>query len=110
MGVVSWHQLNAICPEHASRNRCKLRLGVGAEQLRPIDKVTEINAPKLLIVGAEDRHTTLAESQALFAAAREPKELWAVSGAAHVDLHAAARAEYERRVLQFLAPYLRKNR
>jgi len=88
----------------------KLRLGVGAEQLRPIDKVTETNAPKLFIVGAEDRHTTLVESQALFAAAREPKELWAVSGAAHVDLHAAARAEYERRVLQFLASHLRKNR
>jgi fermentation-respiration switch protein FrsA (DUF1100 family) len=52
--------------------------------------------------GAEDRHTRPEESQAMFAAAPEPKEFWLVPGAAHEDLHAVAKAEYERRVLAFL--------
>ncbi|MGH9944393.1 MAG: alpha/beta hydrolase [Pyrinomonadaceae bacterium] len=86
----------------------RLRLGVSAAQLRPINRVGVLSAPKLFIAGADDRHTTLAESQTLFQAAREPKEFWAVEGARHEDLHARARAEYERRVLQFFAEHLRR--
>jgi fermentation-respiration switch protein FrsA (DUF1100 family) len=78
------------------------RLGVGAEHMRPVERVALVPGPKLFIAGAEDRHTTLEESRRLFAAAREPKELWVVEGAAHTDLHAASREEYERRVLDFL--------
>jgi len=59
--------------------------------------------PKLFIAGAEDQHTTLAESRELFDNASEPKEFWVVSGARHQDLHAFAKAEYERRVLAFFA-------
>jgi uncharacterized protein len=83
------------------------RLGVGADRLRPVVRVTELSGPKFFIVGAEDRHTTLAESQRLYDAAAEPKELWVVEGAAHVDLHAAAGKEYERRVLDFFNDKLR---
>lgn len=82
------------------------RLGVGAERMRPIERVASVPAPKLFIVGAEDRHTTLEESRRLFGAARDPKELWVVEGAAHTDLHAASREEYERRVLDFFAKTL----
>jgi uncharacterized protein len=78
------------------------RLGVGPEMMRPVERVAHVPGPKLFIAGALDRHTTREESRRLFAAAREPKELWVVEGAAHTDLHAAARAEYERRVLDFL--------
>jgi len=39
----------------------------------------------------------------LFNAAAEPKQLWLVDGAAHVDLHAVNKDEYEKRVLEFLA-------
>lgn len=82
------------------------RLGVGAEQMRPVERVAGVPGPKLFIAGAEDLHTTREESRRLFAAAREPKELWVVEGAAHTDLHAAAREEYERRVLDFFAKTL----
>jgi fermentation-respiration switch protein FrsA (DUF1100 family) len=77
------------------------RLGIGVDDLRPIDKVGAIRVPKLFIVGAEDRHTTLEESEQIFAAAAEPKELWIVEGAGHTDLHAQNKEEYERRVLSF---------
>lgn len=79
----------------------KPRLGVNADALNPIDKVSGIPAPKLFIVGAEDQHTTLRESEQIFAAAAEPKELWIVERAKHVDLHAERTEEYERRVLSF---------
>lgn len=83
------------------------RLGVGLEHMRPIDRAALLPGPKLFIAGALDRHTTLEESRRLFAAARGPKELWVVEGAAHTDLHAAAREEYERRVLDFFDKSLR---
>ena len=85
----------------------KPRLGVGTEALRPIDHVAMLKCPKLFIVGALDRHTPLTESHALFAAASEAKELWVVPGAQHENLHAKAQAEYEQRVLKFLAQTLR---
>jgi fermentation-respiration switch protein FrsA (DUF1100 family) len=60
----------------------------------------------LFIVGAKDQHTTLAESQQLFNAAGEPKELWVAPDAGHVDIHAAAKADYEQQVLNFFGKYL----
>ena len=84
----------------------KPRLGVGADALRPIQRVGEITIPKLFIVGAEDQHTTLEESLQMFNAAAEPKELWTVERAAHIDLYAGRKEEYERRVLSFFKSWL----
>jgi alpha-beta hydrolase superfamily lysophospholipase len=77
------------------------RLGVGAETLRPLMCVPGLHVPKLFIVGERDRHTTLRESQELFQAACQPKDLWVVAGAQHEDLLRVAGAEYERRVTSF---------
>jgi len=84
-----------------------MRAGIDATALRPIDHVGAIKAPKLFIAGAKDRHTKLAESRELFAAASEPKELWVVEEAAHGDVHKVAKEEYERRVLDFFERRLR---
>ncbi len=84
-----------------------LRTGVWATELRPITRLADVHAPVLVVSGAEDRHTPWAETQRLFEAATEPKELWRVEGAAHVDLHAWEPKEYERRILRFLARHLR---
>jgi fermentation-respiration switch protein FrsA (DUF1100 family) len=83
------------------------RLGVSPEDLRPIERIGGVTAPKLLIAAAEDRHTLLKESRRLFNAASEPKELWVIDGAQHVDLHVFAKEEYERRVLRFFRENLR---
>ena len=87
---------------------CQLpwRTGVSAAELRPIDAVGLLRSPLLLVSGAGDQHTTLAETERLFAAAAEPKALWIVEGAAHVDLHAIDRVAYEARVGGFLAAHL----
>jgi len=85
-----------------------LRLGVSPEQLRPIAGVTRLAAPLLVISGANDQHTTRNETLRLFEAALEPKELWVVGGAAHVDLHQFDPKPYESRVGAFLARHLRR--
>jgi alpha-beta hydrolase superfamily lysophospholipase len=84
----------------------KPRLGFGVDDLCPIQLVGKITMPKFFIAGTTDRDTTLPESQALFNAAAEPKQLWLVEGAAHVDMLGFAKAEYEKRVLDFLAKNL----
>jgi fermentation-respiration switch protein FrsA (DUF1100 family) len=43
------------------------------------------------------------DTRQLFAAAREPKELWTVEGAAHVDLFEFAGDAYRQRILAFFA-------
>ena len=83
------------------------REGVTIDDLRPIDRIHEQHTPLLVLAGGADRYTSVQEARELFARAREPKELWVVEGAAHVDLHAFAPAEYERRVGEFLARHLR---
>ena len=84
-----------------------LRLGVTADQLRPISELPSLSSPVLIISGEADEHTTLSESKDLYNAARQPKELWIVEGAAHVDLYAFDPKGYQLHVLPFLAKHLR---
>jgi fermentation-respiration switch protein FrsA (DUF1100 family) len=83
-----------------------LRLGVRAEQLRPLAAMPALGVPVLLASGTLDLQTPWTETERLFAAAAAPKELWACQGAAHVDLHAHGPAAYEQRVGAFLATHL----
>ncbi|MGH2456736.1 MAG: alpha/beta hydrolase, partial [Candidatus Limnocylindria bacterium] len=90
------------------------RLVVAAASVRartllrqPIQRVAEI-APRalLLIAPREDRVVSWTQSQRMYDAAGEPKELMVVNGAAHSEAHTVAGPEYERRVLAFLERYL----
>jgi fermentation-respiration switch protein FrsA (DUF1100 family) len=83
-----------------------LRLGIRAEQLRPLAAMPALVVPVLIASGTQDQQTPWFETERLFAAANAPKALWAVDGAAHVDLHAHAPAAYEARVGAFLARHL----
>lgn len=82
------------------------RKEIPANRLNVIDRMSKLGAPVLIINGTDDNHTTIEEARAELAAAAPPKELWAVEGAGHVDLHEFAKDEYERRVLDFIAQYL----
>lgn len=79
----------------------KLRVGVGAEWFSPERAIAKVDCPKLIIGGALDQHTKLADTKALFAAAKEPKELWIVTNAKHENIHAVVGKEYEERILKF---------
>lgn len=83
------------------------RLGVAPAELRPIERVSLLRCPVMVVHGTEDRHTTIQEAQRLFAAVPAPKEFYSLRGAAHVDLHAFGGKEYEGRVGDFLVRHLR---
>jgi pimeloyl-ACP methyl ester carboxylesterase len=85
----------------------KPRLGISPDDLRPVESAKKISTPKFFIAGTADRDTTIAEARSLFAAAAGPKQAWWVEGAAHVDMLAFAKGEYEQRVLAFLAANMR---
>ncbi|WP_149496375.1 alpha/beta hydrolase [Roseiconus lacunae] len=80
----------------------RYRLGIDPSELRPIDRIAKVGCPVMVISGSDDIHTTADETRALFAAANEPKSLWLVEGATHVDLYKAEPHEYRERVLEFL--------
>lgn len=79
-----------------------IRLGVSAAKLRPVDHIANVSCPVFVINGEKDRRTRPEDARLLFSRARSPKRLWFVTNAGHVDLHQAATAEYESRVLAFL--------
>jgi fermentation-respiration switch protein FrsA (DUF1100 family) len=49
-------------------------------------KIAGVHAPLLIIHGDQDRIAPYAMGRALFEAANEPKSLWTVEGATHVDI------------------------
>lgn len=83
-----------------------LRLGISPRDLRPIDGAARIRCPLLVVAGELDAHATLQQSRDLFAAAREPKEIWVVQGARHQDFLTYDSGGYREHVLQFLARHL----
>jgi fermentation-respiration switch protein FrsA (DUF1100 family) len=78
------------------------RLGVKPSDLRPVDHIGQLRCPVLIVAGTTDRHTTVADTDALFAAARQPKELWMIRNAAHVDYLELTGDTYRSRILAFL--------
>lgn len=83
-------------------------IGVSARQLRPIDRIGSIKTPLLMASGDADMRTPTAETNALFARAPQPKQLWMVHGAAHVDLEAYDPQSYWRAALPFLTRHLQR--
>ena len=98
-GIPTWLLLAQLRP----------RLGVSTSDLRPIEAITEAGCPILVASGSADVHTTAAETKRLYAAAPEPKELWLVDDAAHVDLLAFDGEAYRERVIGFLNQHLRRD-
>jgi uncharacterized protein len=84
----------------------KSRTGCGVNDLRPIEKVGMILAPKLFLAGTEDRETKLSEAKAIFAKACEPKSFVPFEGARHQDLHRFAAQKYEKLILSFFEEHL----
>jgi uncharacterized protein len=83
------------------------RLGFDPDALQPAERIARLRMPVLLIAGDADLHASLDEARLLYARAHEPKELWIIAGASHVDFHDYAGEAYERRILAFLGPRLK---
>ena len=85
----------------------KPRLGMSPSDLRPIDFVSKVGCPLLVLAGDADAHTPLEETQRMFAEAEEPKRLVVFENAAHEDLMAFDRELYETEVGEFFEAYLK---
>jgi uncharacterized protein len=85
----------------------KWRLGFDPRLLQPAASIAQLHSPLLLIAGDADQHATLHEMKLLYSQANEPKQLWIIAGARHVDFYRYAPMEYPRRILEFLKPRLR---
>lgn len=86
--------------------------GADIAQVRPVDEIASLSPrPILLVHGALDKLVPVSNARALYAAAREPKEIYIVDDAGHWGLAQADPAEYQRRLIEFLDRYLlRKGR
>ncbi len=84
-------------------NQLQWRLDVSAAQLRPLDHIGRVECPLLIISGEKDRNTRPSDTRMLVERTQSPTHVWFVPNAGHVDLHRAAREEYETRVLALLS-------
>ena len=78
------------------------QLHLSIDDIAPIEDIRELPCPVFVIGGENDRDTLPQGTRALFDAAKKPKELWIVPGAAHVDMYGFSKAEYEKRILAFI--------
>ncbi|MDA0988280.1 MAG: alpha/beta hydrolase [Chloroflexi bacterium] len=84
------------------------RLGIKADQVVPEDRVGLISPrPVFIIHGQEDETIVPGDAEAIYAAAKEPKEdLWFIPGAGHAEGVEIAPEEYAKRVVDFFNLYL----
>ncbi len=85
----------------------RLFLGIDEDRLNTVRAAEKVDQPIFVLYGSEDRHARPVEAKAIYAGVRGPKKIWEVLGAAHVDLYRFAGEDYEKRVGEFIATYLR---
>lgn len=79
-----------------------LRLHANLFSADPIHRIGDISPRPILLMHAEkDDDAPVAHAHRLFAAAREPKELWIVPNATHRTIEEAAPDEYHARIINF---------
>ena len=79
-----------------------LRLKFNPSELNLEKFMSKISpTPILIIHGSEDKEIQPRDANIIFEKALEPKELWIVDGAHHLESHYVAREDYERKVITF---------
>lgn len=101
LGVFAWLPATLLLAQ------LKPRIGISIENLRPIDLVGAVNCPIYIISGKQDVYTTVSETQAIYNAAKHPKQLWLVDGVAHQDIYNHASTIYEKNILRFLSTHMK---
>lgn len=79
------------------------------ERFASIDKIAQVQAPLLMLHGAQDHTVPMVLGQRLFDAAREPKQWVAIESASHSDINLVAAEAYQRALQTFRAKHLSPN-
>jgi fermentation-respiration switch protein FrsA (DUF1100 family) len=78
------------------------RMGISMRDFSPLREIGKIAPRPLLLIHAErDLRMPYDDTQALFKAAGEPKDLWVVPGADHGEPWMVAKEEFEVRLVEF---------
>ena len=86
----------------------RLRFGVWPNQVSPQADAARLSPrPLFLINGAEDPRMPATGARRIFASAGEPKTLWLIDGAGHLEGPALVPEEYHSRVVGFFQEHLR---
>ncbi len=92
-------------PLHYLRNivivRSEFLARFKASEVSPVNAIANIHVPVLIVYGDQDHLINSKYSLQLFAAAHEPKELYAIRGATHNNTWQIGGKGYETKVLQF---------
>lgn len=84
------------------------RTNINTSEIIPEQEVRAIAPrPVLIMHGEQDTVISPKDSKAIYAAAREPKELWLIPEASHADGAIDANKEYEYQIATFFKAYLR---
>ena len=82
--------------------------GLDIRAVRPIDLVAKISPTALLFIhGDQDATLPVRNSYALYAAAKEPKQLYILPGVGHTGFLKAQPKRYPKTILTFLETYLK---
>jgi len=85
----------------------RLRLGISLWNFSPVDDIGKIAPRPLFIIHAErDQRMPMSDTDAIVAAAGEPKEYWLVPGADHGEPYMVAKEEYDSRMSEFFRKVL----
>jgi pimeloyl-ACP methyl ester carboxylesterase len=80
----------------------RFRLGISLWNFSPLDDVGKIAPRPFFMIHAErDQRMPMSDTEALFAAAGEPKEIWIAPGADHGEPWMVAKEEYDKRMVEF---------
>jgi dipeptidyl aminopeptidase/acylaminoacyl peptidase len=86
----------------------ELYFRIDADEISPINKIHAVSPRGVMIIGGgADEQMPSSDAMRLFAAAREPKELWLIPGAVHGGTVYMAGDEYRKRILMFLDAHLK---
>lgn len=108
--ITGFYHLPAFPFLHLAILGYELSFQTRVDAIAPIKVIAAIApAPVLIIAGEGDDLIPADNGRKLYAAAKEPKELWIIYGAEHGGTLAAAGGEYEKRVGEFFDRYLKKN-
>ncbi len=84
----------------------RLVAAFNTERFASIEKINKVQAPLLMLHGAQDTTVPIALGQRLFEAANAPKEFVSIAGAAHSNLQSADSAAYQNALKSFKNLYL----
>jgi len=86
---------------------CEMKLKFKAKDFEITGYIGKISPrPILIIHGKEDKRICFSEAEFIYEAAEEPREIWVVPGAGHLEAYNRRPQEYERKILEFFRKYV----